>query len=115
MTDQTDARRQIDRDWYLKVQQHIDTEEGRIGQFQKSMDKIETDLKPIKNMYFALIGSAGVGGLLLLLLLFIYQSDKADSKDMRSSLLKQGIAIEQLLIGQQVMSRDLLRVESKQK
>jgi len=112
--DEQRQRRQIDNVWQMKVQQHIDQEDAQILQVKETLSKIEADLKPIKNLYFAVIGSAGVGALLLLLLLFIYQSDKTDTKEMRQSLLKQGAAIEQLLIGQQFMSRDISRLETKQ-
>jgi len=84
-------RRQTDNEWQMKVQQHIDQEDTRVQQVRETLTKIETDLKPIKNLYFAIIGSAGVGALLLMLLLFVYQTDKADMKEMRQSLLKQRV------------------------
>lgn len=108
----------LDEDFWIKLYGHMTDENEKFREGTERMDRIEKDLQPIKKMYWAVVGSAGIGTLLLCVLLYIYASDKAEFKDVQKAILLQGAAIERLLISQSMMEqnyrRDFERIERGQ-
>ncbi len=105
-----------DAEFFLKVDRHMmleevrqKVEEEKFKQGEDRMQKIEEDLRPLKSMYYAVLGSAGVGTLLLLTLLYIYTRDRADADVMQQAIYKQGMAIEKLMQSHQELERDYRR------
>lgn len=90
--------------------------EERFAEGDKRMASIEEDLKPLKKMYYAVLGSAAVGTMLLGTLIYIYNSDKSSiaeavqrQANMQEAIYKQGTAIEKLLQSHQELERDTRR------
>lgn len=61
------------------------------------LDQIERDLRPLSRMYWAIIGSSGVFGLTLALLVFIYTGDRDQMKQLQSAIYEQGTVIKVML------------------
>jgi PHD/YefM family antitoxin component YafN of YafNO toxin-antitoxin module len=87
-----------------RLMRHLTLEEERerhstekLDAGERRMERIEEDLRPLKALYYAVLGSGTVAGLLLTSLLYIYQADKADFKSMQEVLYKQGTVLEKLL------------------
>jgi hypothetical protein len=109
-----------DSEFWARLDKHIALEEEREKQDEARfkagaarMQEIEKDLRPLKQLYWAVIGSGGVAALLLGTLLFIYRSDKADLKAMQEILYKQGTAIELLIKSHQELEKDMRREVSR--
>jgi hypothetical protein len=98
-----------DPEFWLELKNHMAREEDRLKEGETRMDRIEEDLRPIKKMYYALIGSSAIGGFLLMTLLYIYSQDKGDLKDMQQILYRQGTAIEKLLQAHVELEKDFRR------
>lgn len=64
---------------------------------EERLQQIEQDLRPLARMYWAIVGSAGVFGFVLSLLVFIYTGDRDQIKGMQSVLYEQGTAIKVML------------------
>lgn len=73
------------------------------------MDKIEQDLRPLNKMFWAVIGSAGVGVALLATVLWIYNNDREQASQMQHVLYEQGAAIKMLLQSHAELERDYRR------
>lgn len=105
-----------DAEFFQKVDRHMlveelrqKLEEEKFKQGDERMQRIEEDLRPLKSMYYAVLGSAGVGTLLLLTLLYIYTRDRADADVMQQAIYKQGMALEKLMQSHQALERDYRR------
>ena len=117
--DDMDERRKHwpkDSAFFTKVERHIAEEEERLlleAERRKvgdeRMDRIEQDLRPLNRLYWAVMGSGGVGAMLLAVLLFIYSDDRDTQKMMQDLLYKQGVAIEKLIQAQGTLESDLRR------
>lgn len=116
---------QLDIAFWRRLYSHMGGEDEKFRGFQKEFEEgsermaaIERDLQPIKKMYWAIVGSAGVGTLLLGLLTYVYISDKSDFKDVQRAIVIQGEAIQKLMISQsnleQSYHRDVERIERGQ-
>lgn len=116
------GRRALDAEFWRRLFLHMTSEENKFLEGSARMDRIEKDLQPIKKMYWAIVGSAGVGAgvgaLLLCLLTYVYIADKSEFKEVQKAILIQGNAIERLLSVQQSMDnshrRDIDRLEREQ-
>jgi hypothetical protein len=108
----------LDADFWQRLYNHMTDEDTKFLEGRARMDRIEEDLRPIKKMYWAVVGSAGIGTLMLMLLLYIYAADKAEFKDVQKAILIQGAAIERLMVTQQTLEssyrRDMDRLERGQ-
>jgi hypothetical protein len=102
---------EIDPEFWYRLRAHMEQEEMRERLEEDRMEQIEADLRPLKKMYWAVMGSGAVASLLLMTLLFIYSTDREESKAMRELLYKQGNAIERLLQSQDAFRRDMDRIE----
>jgi hypothetical protein len=119
MTAATEERREHwpkDSDFFVRLEKHMLKEEMREEQDGKKfkageerMDKIEQDLRPLRSMYYAVLGSGGVASLLLMTLLFIYSSDREQAKELQQAIYRQGIAIEKLIHSHTELERDYRR------
>lgn len=76
---------------------------------EKRMARIEEDLRPLKAMYYAVLGCGGVGTFLLMTLLYIYQTDKNDSKQMQEAIYKIATTTEKLVVSHQELEKDYRR------
>lgn len=94
----------------------METEHLKFEAGEERMDRIEEDLRPIKKMYWAVLGSATVGVMLLATLIYIYQSDKGEyrearleTKELATAIYKQGTVLERLLTTHQALEQDYRR------
>ncbi len=97
--------------FYDALYSHMRVEEVRFKVNSDRMAAIETDLRPIRSMYWAVIGSSGIATLLLATLVFIYAGDQADSKSMQQTLSIQGTAIEKLIEKYHYSEKDMDKME----
>jgi hypothetical protein len=95
---------------------HIAKEEANAAANAERMERIEADLRPLRAMYYAVIGAGGVASMLLATLLYIYTADKGAITEMQMSIrqaqeaiIKQGGAMEKLLLMHQELERDVRR------
>lgn len=103
-------------EFWTELMNHMGGEEEKFRICEERMARIEEDLRPIKKMYWAVIGSASVGILLLASLLYIYQSDKSEyregrmeTRELASSIYKQGIVLERLFTSHTLLEQDYRR------
>lgn len=104
-------RRKEDKVLYA-LRMHIKEEEALFKAGDDRMKAIEEDLRPIRKMYWAVVGSATVGLMLLATVVFFYQADRNDFRDMQKVLHKQGSAIEVLISNHQELEKDVRREHS---
>lgn len=109
---------EISGEFFDKLAEHMVEEDAKFEAGALRMERIETDLRPIKNMYWAIVGSAAIGTLLLGLLIYIYATDKNDFKEVQRAIIIQGEAIQKLMVSQsnleQSYHRDVERIERGQ-
>lgn len=109
----------IDRD---EFQNHVKQEEldrkmlnDRLAEGNNRMATIETDLRPLKNLYHAVVGASILGTALITLVLFIYQNDREVIKLVGEAVQKQGIVLERMMIRHEELEKDtqkeFLRIE----
>lgn len=94
------------------LKMHIKEEEALFRAGHERMEAIEADLRPIRKMYWAVVGSATVGAALLATIVFFYQSDRADFREMQKVLHDQGAAIKVLIASHQNLDSDVRREHS---
>lgn len=106
----------MDKSTLIRLFGHMAEEEEKFKKSDERMTAIEKDLQPIKKLYWATVGSAGIGALLLALLIYIYSSDKNDDKEMKAAfkevqnvIIIQGEAIKMLMTSQQNLERSSQR------
>jgi hypothetical protein len=99
----------VDTEFWQRLNNHMLKEELREKMDANRLDAIESDLQPLKKMYWAVIGSGGVLGFLLMTLLFIYNADRETIKGMQEILYKQGTAIEKLIQSHGELEKDYRR------
>ena len=97
--------------FYDALYSHMRVEEAMFRANSDRMAAIETDLRPIRRMYWAVIGSGGIATLLLATLVYIYAGDQADSKSMQQTLYIQGTAIEKLLEKYNYAEKDMDKLD----
>lgn len=97
----------------VMLTEHIQNEEDAFDRGEKRMAQIEADLQPIRRMYYAVIGSAGIGTLLLVSLVFIYQNDRTEIRNTQDALYRQGVAIERLLVSHAELEKDFRHDQSR--
>lgn len=76
---------------------HISDEEDMFRRGEERMRAIEGELAPLKKMYWAVIGSAGVGSILLTLLVSFYAADRSEMKELSKAVLAQGLVLERIV------------------
>ena len=96
-------------EFWQQLQNHMIKEEVREQMDANRLDTIEKDLQPLKKMYWAVLGSGGVLGFLLMTLLFVYTEDRDTIKSMQAALYKQGTAIEKLILSHGELEKDYRR------
>jgi sensor c-di-GMP phosphodiesterase-like protein len=120
MTQQHDPERREhwpkDNDFFTRLERHMIAEELRenaendkFSAGEKRMEQIERDLRPLRSMYHAVIGSGGVAALLLATVLFIYNNDREQTKELQQAIYRQGVAIERLILSHAELERDYRR------
>lgn len=85
---------------------HVRQEEALFRAGDARMAAIEADLRPIRKMYWAVVGSAVVGTLLLATVVFFYKSDREDFRHMQTVLHEQGAAIKVLIASHSNLQRE---------
>lgn len=109
---------EVSQEFFERVSAHMESEDRRFAAGAARMEQIETDLRPIKNMYWAIVGSAAIGTFLLGLLIYIYSADKNEFKELQRAIVIQGEAIQRLMVSQQNLEqsyhRDVDRLERGQ-
>ena len=103
-------------EFWTSLMEHMKAEDTKFCAGEERMDRIEEDLRPIKKMYWAVIGSASVGILLLAALIYIYQTDKMEyregrqeTKELASAIYKQGVVLERLFTSHTLLEQDYRR------
>ncbi len=94
----------------------FDEGERRMTSIEQTIGRIDSDLRPIKNLYHAVVGAAGVGAAIFGLMLYIYSEDKTQQKGMHESLKsavavlnQHSIALEKLLQSHQELEKDTVK------
>lgn len=90
-----------------EARQKAEDEKFKLG--DQRMAAIEEDLKPLKKMYWAVVGCGAVGTALFALLIWVYLEDRSGMKEMQAAILKQGSAIQSLLSSHAELERDTRR------
>lgn len=72
----------------------------------KRMEKIEEDLRPVKNLYHTVVGASMIGTALVGLLIFIYVNDRETIKTLSESVQRQGLVLEKMIQSHQELEKD---------
>lgn len=95
---------------HVRIEEHLHIENNvRLQEGNERMARIEEDLRPLKNLYHAVIGAATVGGLLIGILIYVYQEDRATLKLLGEVLQRQGTTMEKLIQSHQNLERETER------
>ena len=88
----------------------------RMGRIEGNIAELAEDLKPLKAIYNAVIGAGGIGLMAIGLLLYIYTGDmgrvtedRQALKALSESVLRQGVAIEKLILKHEELERDTVK------
>lgn len=117
------TRRAADKEvisFWKELRDHVVEEEGRSKQLYDRVAKIETDLQPIRKLYYAVVGSGVVAAMLMGTLLYIYHGDRTemfnqrgDIKELSTVVTKQNLVLERTVIMLQNLEADYRRNQDR--
>ena len=79
------------------IAEHIKDEERLLMVDGMRMEAIERDLRPLLKMYYAIVGSASVGVMLMAIFVWIMVEKNTDIKDVQKSIQAHSIQINETL------------------
>lgn len=103
-------------EWYEAFKEHVRQEEHfqhesneRLREGNERMARIEEDLRPLKNLYHAVIGASTLGVAFIGLVVYIYNADRDSIKALADSVQKQGVVLEKLIQSHNELEKDTVK------
>jgi hypothetical protein len=78
----------------------------RMGNIERDISELATDLKPLLKLYHAVMGAAALGAMFIALLIFIYNQDRDAIKVLGESVQKHSIILEKMIARHEEFERD---------
>lgn len=95
---------------HIRQEEHFQHESNeRLREGNERMARIEEDLRPLKNLYHAVVGASVLGTCLVALILFIYSNDRSTLQNLGEAVQRQGVVLEKLIAAHQELEKDTVK------